>query len=85
MHDHVISFVKLLGLPKTKSDDDDTFAGFKKKGQKVVFSDDDDDDDNFSTPKPSTSKGRSTFLAFADDYVSKVACDFCQLFRGIYS
>ena len=47
---------------ETKSDDDDTFAGFKKRGQKVVFSDDDNDDDNFSTPKSSTSKGMSCKL-----------------------
>ena len=49
---------------ESDSDDSDDFKIPKKKGHKVALSD--SDDDNFSSPKPSTSKGKIHLLSKSD-------------------
>ena len=57
--------LKIAVLSDSDNEDDEVdFKKPRKKGHKVALSD--SDDDNFSSPKPSTSKGKIHLLSKSD-------------------
>ena len=56
-----------IAVLSDSDDDEDDFKNLKKKGHKFALSESDSEDD-FSTPKPSTSKGRAYFQKLVDDH-----------------